>query len=308
VLPDQTSEVCHYTTAEAFGQIVSLQGLTIEASHIASFEDTSEGNLVANEVVNRFLQLLSQIPESIPLDLSAAWTQLETYRESLSIAQIQREAYVLSLSSAIDSLPMWRLYGSNGTGVCLVFDTVVLNGLVAQWGAQLRPIDYHRYYEQDLRSSITAIMQNGVPYSFLSGAPFHDASRNTIEHLIGWMQMNIDNIQNRVNHHSLYVKSKAFEFEQEVRAVFQPPKKDGLEIVFRGGSRVPVARLRLPISVEAARPLLKRVILAPGLGALSSTSKLRMGALYSTFKSKFEVLKDVAFEQSAIPFYSSYGR
>lgn len=46
---------------------------------------------------------------------------VQTIRE-----QAKKSIHIISFSSAIDSLPMWGMYGKNGYGLALGFDTAVL--------------------------------------------------------------------------------------------------------------------------------------------------------------------------------------
>jgi Protein of unknown function (DUF2971) len=299
--------VCHYTSVDALLQMTFADELVIEASHIASFEDISEGNVVRNEAADRLITIASQIDQSNETGGEFA-QKMKTMALQMQTTQIQREAYVLSLSEAVDSLPMWRLYGAGGAGVCLVFDTEILQNQVKKWVGTLQPVDYTDFYKSDLGSLIGAMFEDVHMLPFFKNSKYYDPSRATSEHIIGWLRSEGEHIQMLVNNKSLFCKNKAFEFEREIRAVFVAPEHSDLRVVFRGGTRAPIARLRLPIHKDLIDGILTKVILAPGLDALSLVSRQRVEALVTTFKNRKPIFKNVNFEPSAIPFYSNYGR
>jgi Protein of unknown function (DUF2971) len=306
-MPFPSSPVCHYTSVDALLQMTFANELVIEASHIASFEDISEGNAVRNEAADRLIHIASSIDQSN--ETGGEFTrQMQSIAEQMRVTQIQREAYVLSLSEAIDSLPMWRLYASGGAGVCLVFDSEVLMKQVHEWSGTIQPIDYSDAYKADIGSLISAMFEDVGMLPFFKGSRYYDEGRATPEGIVGWLRSEAEHIQKMVNHHSLYCKNKSFEFEHEIRAVFTAPNPSDPRVVFRGGTRAPIARLRLPIHESLIDGVLTKIILAPGLDALSLVSRQRVEALIATFKNRKPIFKNVKFEPSTIPFYSSYGR
>jgi Protein of unknown function (DUF2971) len=300
--------VCHYTSVDALLQMTITEKLVIEASHIASFEDISEGNVVINTASDRLVAIAAEIDRTNGTRREFE-LQMKLHAESMRKSQIEREAYVLSLSEAVDSLPMWRLYAAGGAGICLVFDTEKLQELVTkQWEGDFQPIDYSGLHKREVKSLEDAVFEDWRLGPYLKCSPHYDPDRATSATILKWLECRADQFQQLVNRRSLFCKSNGFEFEREIRAVFDAPSSADSRIVFRGGTRAPIARLRLSISEDMVGDVLKRIILAPGLDALSPVSQQRVNALVKTFKSRKKSFKNVEFESSAIPFYSSYGR
>jgi Protein of unknown function (DUF2971) len=300
--------ICHYTSVEALIQMVANNDtFEMQASHIASFEDIDEGRPLEDDTLkvlighaNHFDQVNSIYPPIAG--------EITNHIQVLRTKQIQREIYILSFSRKVDFLPMWRLYASGGSGLCIVFDGVALAKKVADLGGNMTLIDYTKDYWtafKDTRRNFLDIASHG---SFLKSSSFYNEQAATREHILRWFENEANGIQSLSDRYSTRIKNEAFAFEEEVRAVFQQPAIKDLEVIFRGGTRAPIARLKVCFTAEEVPTIIKKVVMAPGLDALSPSATERIKSLISTFKSHSLIFKDIEFEQSAIPFYSSYGR
>jgi hypothetical protein len=136
-----TQLVCHYTTVDALLKMTSEDALTLEASHIASFEDIAEGQGIDNDVLDNLVEFATRFDKENEL-CPPIYGVVKDHIDTLKSKLLQKENYVLSFSEAVDFLPMWRLYASGGSGVCLVFNSAHLSNLIEREGGIYRKVDY----------------------------------------------------------------------------------------------------------------------------------------------------------------------
>lgn len=155
---EKPSYLCKYVS---FGTYMNmLKNRTFRINSITSMNDTSESFFLGE-----FLCNIYQSKE-------------ERYKETIN----NHNTFITSLSKLYDSALMWRLYGDNGKGVCLVFDVK---------SAEVKPILYigrkvPRY--QKLRTAIQNLNKKGI-------------------------NIFIHDIENQ----RFYVKSDQFDYEEEYR-------------------------------------------------------------------------------------------
>jgi hypothetical protein len=140
-LKSKYDSICHYTSSAAFHGILS--GQEIWLSNVGTMNDIDEvvrGSEIILELVRDpgFAHLSSARPIRDAL--------LRCLEETLG--QLRSDTYVFcfsghSLAEDVDGrLPMWRAYGKDGNGVCVVMDRdLLLRGEVVSfpvsWGAML---------------------------------------------------------------------------------------------------------------------------------------------------------------------------
>lgn len=156
--------------------------------------------------------------------------------------------FVVSFSSAPDILPMWSLYGGNGTGVCLEFSPYEINEYykVNNIGKQFR-IEECVYNEDDIEKLM--MRELTVVYKlFLDG-------NNAEQRLNPLAKAKYLAIMCGIT--GAYVKHKSFEYEKEVRMNVFRHIKEWQYGESRNGHRI--VYVNVPISINA----LKGIILGP---------------------------------------------
>lgn len=86
------------------------------------------------------------------------------YLENKTIINYARQRYITSFTDKIDDLTMWRLYGDNGKGVCLVFSEPYMNHYFF-------PVDYagkNSKICQKARSICDELDKMGIRFTFKS--------------------------------------------------------------------------------------------------------------------------------------------
>lgn len=134
--------LAHYTSLDAFRSI--LQSKEMWFSRVLDMNDTSEivgGATIIAEGLAEYGPKIFTAPPYAAFDVAQ---QFEARRSML-----ETDTYVLSLSEhgsdkETDRLAMWRAYGYNGNGLCLVLRKDTLLGQKAQgkFAVHWSPIDY----------------------------------------------------------------------------------------------------------------------------------------------------------------------
>lgn len=155
---DKPTYLCKYVSLETYMNM--LKNRTFRTNSITSMNDTSE-----TFFLGEFLCNINQ-------------SKKERYKEIIK----NHNTLITSLSKSYDSALMWRLYGDNGKGICLVFDVNSANA---------NPILYigerdSRY--QQLRTAIKKLNNEGT------NVYIHD-----------------------IDEQRFFVKSSQFDYEEEYR-------------------------------------------------------------------------------------------
>lgn len=135
-------KLAHYTSIAAFASILRSKEMWL--SRVLDMNDTSEVVGGATIIAEGLAEYGPQIFTGPPFAALDASQQFEARRPLL-----ETDTYVLSLSEhgsdeETDRLAMWRAYGHNGNGLCLVLRKDTLLGQKAQgkFAVQWSPIDY----------------------------------------------------------------------------------------------------------------------------------------------------------------------
>ena len=153
--------LCKYVSLGTYMNM--LKNRTFRINSITSMNDTSESFFLGEFLCNVYQ------------------SKEERYKETIK----NHNTFITSLSKLYDSALMWRLYGDNGKGVCLVFDVK---------SAEVKPILYigrkvPRY--QQLRTAIQNLNKKGINIFI------HD-----------------------IESQRFYVKSDQFDYEEEYRLLY----------------------------------------------------------------------------------------
>lgn len=158
---EKPSYLCKYVSLGTYMNM--LKNRTFRINSITSMNDTSESFFLGEFLCNVYQ------------------SKEERYKETIK----NHNTFITSLSKLYDSALMWRLYGDNGKGVCLVFDVK---------SAEVKPILYigrkvPRY--QQLRTAIQNLNKKGINIFI------HD-----------------------IESQRFYVKSDQFDYEEEYRLLY----------------------------------------------------------------------------------------
>lgn len=184
--------------------------------------------------------------------------------------RVKDDAYIVSFSAAIDCLPMWGMYGKNGHGLALGFDTTALQTIY--------PLYKSVYTNEANKEWIKNEILN-IPTDW-------------------WKQVNIENILSNTLESAdsmflLYLtlwlsgKNPAYEYEKETRWIFI--KRDNIKYRLKNNLIVPYVELYLPKSA------LKEIWIGPTNDMERATRSLRAYLDHMGFN-------DVEIKQSKVPY------
>lgn len=187
--------------------------------------------------------------------------------------RVKNDVYIVSFSAAIDCLPMWGMYGKNGHGLALGFDTTALQTI------------YPLYKSVYTNEANKGWIKEAIPK--LTDVP-NDWWKNSIG----------ENIFSRFIESSsdillLYIslwffgKNPAYEYEKEIRWLF--PGKDDIKYRLRNNLIVPYIEQYIPKSA------LKEIWIGPTNDMERATRSLRTYLDHMGFN-------DVEIKQSKVPF------
>lgn len=211
--------------------------------------------------------------------------------ESIQVAseQIKEYIYIISFSSAVDCLPMWGMYGQNGQGLALGFDTTVIK---------------------------TNFILSKCVYATDENKKWLKEEISKLKHVPNdwWKQLEVENILSNFfesfgNLLGVYIllwslgKHPAYEYEKEERAIFQimkdvhnqdtqdfsEPNKKTIKYRLRGNLIVPYIELYLPKSA------LKEIWIGPNNDMKRAVQSLRTYLDYMGFN-------EVEIKQSKVPY------
>ena len=257
--PD-TQILYHYTSIEAlFGGIIVKnkpqpnKEICLWATNCLYMNDPEE--------LNTGMQFAHEILELPPNELVQATKE-----------QIRDSTYLISFSSAIDCLPMWGMYGKNGHGLALGFDTSVLRKTYNLYKCIYTTEATKEWIENEI------LKRNG-PQKW-------------------WKQSNVENILSDIIGSSenmlllylmlwLFGKNPAYEYEKEIRWLF--PGNNDIKYRLRNNLIVSYIEQYIPKSA------LKEIWIGPTNDMERATRSLRAYLDHMGFN-------DVEIKQSKVPY------
>ncbi len=151
------------------------------------------------------------------------------------------KTFIISFSSAVDCLPMWRMYGKNGHGLALGFDTATLKKTIYL----TKCIYTHDSNKKKLKEEIAKWKDQ----------PESCRKQSIIDNILSEILENSTNILGTYILFWLLGKNPAYEYEQEVRWLF--PAEETIKYRLRENLIIPYVEQYLPKSA------LKEIWLGP---------------------------------------------
>ncbi len=305
----------HYTTKTALEKILQPDGsMTLQATHIHSFADYSEGALpdyagLLKRVSDKMSLLISRLENSNPLpQYKNALQEIQTYHNEALNKISKVNHFVISFSRENYSehasiVAMWRLYAEDANGVCLVFDYVKLQKLFADEGARFDRVEYEPPHKQLWRNTGEHLSEKLRCAGSLESASERGIAVSK-EELVNYAKPLFDFAIRNFQEY-LRFKHQAYTFEKEERAIFLDVEPSNDRVSLRGGSKIPTPRLDFKLTPEATKDCLLEVVFGPGVGYLSDSGKRRLESQIPFFRSKYQLPNEVKLTLSDIPFFSS---
>lgn len=253
--------VYHYTSVDAlFGGIIVKdepqpgKEICLWATNCCYMNDPEELNTgvrLAYEVLN------------IPSDEST-----QAIRE-----QVKDSMYIISFSSAIDCLPMWGMYGKNGHGLALGFDTTVLKTTLGL----SKCVYANDFNKERLKGEI--LKRTDLPQDWWKHLNGEDILSKLLENVLdmSWVYILL----------WILGKNPAYEYEQEVRRFFLA--EDDIKYRLKDNLIAPYVEQYLPKSA------LKEIWIGPTNDMNRAAQSLKMYLNHKGFN-------EVEIKQSKVPY------
>jgi len=211
VISDETKIIYQYTNIEALfnGIIVKEPKKTNEeiclwASHYMYLNDPTEIATVqeyVNEILHKYF--IEKNTDEIIIDFIS-----------------HMEYFITSFSTTIDSLPMWSMYGKNGSGIALGFDKNIIHR-----GSNNEPLCRCVYLDKEVRNKIESFCKSykekkitKESFDIMLGIGFFAflvtlfKGYEESDDIISFLQFIIG------------MKAPAYKYEKEIRLLIQPDK------------------------------------------------------------------------------------
>lgn len=155
--------IYHYTSVETFEKMLrkmkddNSKELIFWASNIHYMNDPNELSFLYDELLNALPDIekdlgIKDMPFSMFLSLSKneQGLSLDLFKDIRDnvFNKIFKSAFAISFSKQKDYLPMWSLYGCNGSGLCLEFDFNALKEYFSETETITRLIELHYYLKE----------------------------------------------------------------------------------------------------------------------------------------------------------------
>lgn len=204
--------------------------------------------------------------------------------------------YSISFSKSFDSLPMWNMYGQNGNGICLGFDSEELNKYLKSSGMEnLTPMIYgigedpsnHEKTENEInqwKEYIKYIYNNNMYFIKKYSTNIHEKNYD--------IKFALNNYILLLSIVPINVKNPAYKYEEEYRLYCRELNQD---VFFRdrNGLLLPYVKVKLPLSS------LKIVAIGP-----TADKNRQMMSIAKMLKEKVQEFNSLTFYSSEIPYIS----
>lgn len=244
VIPDGTDIIYQYTNIDALfnGIIVKEQKkegaeICLWASNYLYMNDPSE-IATGQEYINKILKEYF-VEDDGDKDIQDKMDDLDYY--------------ITSFSMASDSLPMWGMYGKNGSGIALGFDRAIIE--------KTNPSLYRcTYLDQDLKDKVKSFCEK------VKGEKITQKALSVVLIIALFaMLLNKDKKQNEEFLNAfmpfllfmIYAKAPAYKYEDEVRLLIHPDKDSVIKFRTQNNLIVPYIENHFP------KEALKIVLVGP---------------------------------------------
>lgn len=255
------AELYHYTTgAGLIGMLKDYDAkenpnLTMWATHYAYMNDPTELDFGKNICLPLIKEIEAE--ENIPkqkqiydMALTREYIHLqeqyEQYMTSNADFTSVQYPFIISFSQAKDSLHMWGMYGQNGNGLALCFDSEKLKSISPRpcWYLinkdedilAIKNLVKEKYFEIERTMPVPHVVMNAEVYLYLTARTFS---------ILSYIYSNA----------ASYIKNKSYAIEKEWRFIF----KNTDQIFFREkrGEIIPYIKCSIPFDA------LKNIIVGP---------------------------------------------
>lgn len=287
--------LCHYTSMPALTSILKSinvndkeKSLIMWASSIYAMNDPTEMGYVYHYVINKVKEYEAKqdIIESMRISTYMADIQqsrLANFTEEMFISHIYNERktpFVISFSEIMDDLPMWKMYGDNGSGVCLVFD----DGMLAETvGSMLSNVVYIGRENQNHTTDIIlpAIIENECTQCYRDLENVHIPEEIATRKIVAWGTL--------CAAVGAYLKNGSYYYEKEQRFVLFDTTYSKREFRNSINGNI-ISYLEVPIPLAA----IKEIIVGP-----CADTNITYSGLIPLLKNKNI---DVEIHKSQIPY------
>lgn len=224
----------HYTSIDAVcGGIITKEGLVFRLTHYAYLNDTKEYDLGREVFSNR---------------LKGAEKEYLEYVKS-------KPSYILSLSQKQDFLPMWGMYGKNGSGLMLGLSTDDLFNFVGTGLDECKYCNDNFIFDNDEdEAHITACI---ATYEKIKAKKIYD-------------DVATYHLRRKLDELIPFIKSNYFAYEKEVRLAIKANKNDNISYRSIGNIIVPYITIILP------KNILRKIMIGPTLDAKRVEQSLKL--------------------------------
>jgi len=220
VIPDETEIIYQYTNVEALfnGIIVKDpkkdEEICLWASHYLYLNDPTE------------LEMGQKYFEEILIQYFIEEDNNDVKNDLIN----DEDFFITSFSATQDSLPMWSMYGKNGTGIALGFDKDVIHG-----GSNNEPLFRCVYLDKDIKDKIVSFCKNykgekitktafGFTFIVVFLAALCSKNEKSFRE-----QLDDSGIMSFLQF-MIGVKAPAYKYENEIRLLIQPDKDSKSEM------------------------------------------------------------------------------
>lgn len=158
--------------------------------------------------------------------------------DTKTINLAKESCFLISFSALSDSLPMWGMYGKNGSGITLGFDHKVLTGNIASTSSMLHSCMYIDSQDHsELKSILFTVPESDIPENF------DRTNKEHVKKLAGKFFLNLLESMFTGIGSALYLiltsKHPAYSYEKEIRLLEFNEDKSLVKSRHRGNLVIP---------------------------------------------------------------------
>ncbi|MCQ2113479.1 MAG: DUF2971 domain-containing protein [Bacteroidaceae bacterium] len=257
---EKNTMVAHYTTMEGLYGILNgieaIKGeytLNMWASNIFSLNDPEE-LLYGYSVLRKWLpKIEAELNVDNQEKLSRIWSIAKVAKKYSHYNKLLLESlqcqdnipYIISFSRVIDNLAMFRLYGNDASGVCLVFSYGAIKGVCSLYDVCYNEeLDSNKYSPYDMLRTDYGLYLANIKNKEMDA---NEKFQLMLQHLVSYILITAP-----------YLKKGDYEFEKEIR--YSELCQLTNEIKFRtskNGNIIPYKETKIPFIA------INRIIIGP---------------------------------------------
>lgn len=302
IQPIVNSCIFHYTNvATLIGMLKNASTenafMTFWASHISYMNDPEEKKYGMKKI----WEVLSTVEDELDIPSEQRIKNLEQKELDKFIKILSTDensvinTYAISFSESYDYLPMWKMYGQDGNGICLGFDETILNKYLKEnhmgeivpvrygIGEDISDIQQAQKDMEDWESLIKKAYKNNYDYyskAFERKSTNPDKDKTIALYTYVTLLATIPQ----------YIKNPAYEYEKECRLCCGELRQT---VHFRNqnGLLLPYLEIKLPLNA------LKIITTGP-----TTDSERQMISIVKLLKEKYDNWENITYYSSDIPY------